>query len=367
MNNNTTLSGSSLQTNIVGIDKISLYTPDFHIENYQNSGLTTKKSDVDSKTGSSKDHIILKDKLGTEIIGTSSYINVPDLYQLNIKKYPNSGLTGMQIIYNPSKTLHPFNLEGQGHKLADVWNNIQADLNSKGIKGNWDYSTLSRIDLAMNTSLNNPCLMYSSAMSYLNVVRTKRPSLYPDGYASHNNSRGVNFYNKGKELMGKYPAMIIESLKDNTMRGEYQYKKTKTVSSKLQMGQLKDLHHLDPDYLQSIYKRDMGQDVFRQKQVSTQQVIPFETAKDLLMTFKSESDRTAINRIKSVFGSPVLIELLGSIDAFKHLLTECGWSRNGVNDQVKAVQKDLQIASMIKGRTTDTSKLYRELLYKFAS
>lgn len=335
----------------IGIDKISLHTFDFQVINAQKSGLRIKPHEINLETGEQESEDLFLDASGTQFKGQRAYFNEDDLYQLDISN------RGMRITFNPSKYLHPYNLTDDPR---GAWSEIENNLKNRGITGAWSEANVTRLDLAKNVTLKQPCLSYNPVWDLLNVKRTKNPSTYPDGYATHNNSTGVNFYNKGKEAKET-------KLGNNTMRGELQWKKKASVRSNSGIYTMNNLLEVGSTDLEKAYSMKMSNDVFRSDDVNGQQIIPFNDTYVLFQQLVKESRRSAVNKLKAIISTQYIIQDLGGMEAFKLMLKQEGYSRSVINDHIKQASKELMQGSRLRSSCSVVGTLYRELHQKFAS
>jgi len=339
---------------MVGIDKIVLHTREFQVDRVENSGLRLASHEIDLNTGVQEAENLFMDSLGVEVKGQKAYANIDGLYTLDIDS------RGMVIRFNPSKYFHPYNLTNNPNKYQEVWGVIQKDLKSKGIIGNWHHSNITRLDLAKNITLNNPCFNYTPVFNLLDVKRTKSPKIYPDGYASGNKSKGNNFYNKGRELKD-------ESLGDNTMRGEIQFKKKASVRSGAKIYTLKNIFDSSPTDLVAVYNKDMIENVFRNKDVSTQKIIPFSKVDAMFKEIIEEhGKRNAPDKLKAIWGVLHLMKEQ-SIVGFEAMLEGAGYSRQAIHANKEKLTKEIEQATKLQGKRTTIGTMYRELFTKFAS
>jgi hypothetical protein len=194
----------------------------------------------------------------------------------------------------------------------------------------------------------------------LNVKRTKDPKTFPDGYGSHNGSKGVNFYNKGRELNEK-------GLGDNTMRGEYQYKRKRAVRTSTGIHLFKNVIEAGEGYMKSVFVKDMKNEVFRTKDDSGQIALNFNDVASMLIDLKNKSPRKAIDMMFGSYGVNTVLDMIGGIEAFKLLLKRVGYTDVTIWSNVKKATTLIDQHSRLTDKETDISTLYRELQYKFVA
>jgi len=338
-----------------GIDKISVHTSDYQIDNLYNTGLFQDRGKIDLSTGESGQDVTLFDRAGNELTGAKFFANHEDgVYSININS------RGVQVLYNPSKFHHQYNLTSDPEQLLEAWQFIEADLNERGIKSNWHTANVTRLDLAKNTTLNNPCMWYDPLWKLLEVKRTKNPKQYPDGYASHNNSSGVNFYNKGREANAP-------ELGDNTLRGEYQFKKRNSVRTGTGLIIHDHVIRAGEGYINDVFKNTIQDRVFRLKQADNQLLIPFTDTEALFHQYVQTSKRTAVKKLVGVLGTTALLDQIGGVKGFRLMLQRAGYSRQAINDNVNDLMKLEHDYSRLMSKTDNVSSMYREVLTKLVA
>lgn len=337
---------------MIGIDKISLHTREFNVKNNTRSGLMLKLATVDLNTGENKNMVLFSDSYGMPVEGVTAYANIEDLYSLNIDR------RGMQVIFNPSKFMHPYNLTAQPDHVNLCINAIVKDLKGRGITAPMVEANVTRIDLAKNELMNQPCHVYSSVFPLLSVKRMKDAKTYPDGYGVHNTRWGLNFYNKGRE----------QNLElNNLMRGELQFKQKPVVHKQVGISTYMNLIEASPDHFKDTFNRNMNENVFRTKSLSNQLPMNFIGVQETFMQLVKVQKQGAVNTLKNMYGIQYLMEQVGGVDRFKLLLFEAGLSKQAVFENIKKVKRDLALSTNIHGKNSMMGKLYRELILKFAA
>lgn len=337
---------------MIGIDKISLHTREFNVKNTSGSGLKLKLATVDLNTGENKNMILFSDSYGTPVEGITAYANIEDLYSLNIDR------RGMQVIFNPSKFMHPYNLTSQPDHVNLCLAAITKDLKGRGITAPLQDANVTRTDLAKNELLNHPCHLYSSVFPLLSVKRMKDPKTYPDGYGVHNTRWGVNFYNKGRE----------QNLEiHNLMRGELQFKQKQVVHKQVGISTYRNLIEAGSDHFKDTFNRNMSENVFNIKSLSNQLPMNFSDVQETFMQLVKVQKQGAVNHLIRMYGAQYLLEQVGGVDRFRSLLYEGGLSKQAVIGNIKKVKRDLENSTKIRGNNSMMGKLYRELILKFAA
>ena len=353
MNNNRPFAHTSSAS---GIDKLMITTQSFIIKDASQTGLQVKHGFTNLATGEQNNPYLFTDKKGRKVEGVSAFLNT-EQYGLNINQY------GMQIVFNPSKAYHPYELCTDTKVLQERIETLSKDLYNKGIRLDIEQAKVSRIDLAKNAEMNEPCSAYGSVLSWLNIQRSKRSVMYPDGHSSNNNKFGLNIYNKGKELRQSGIELIDH---DRMMRFELQYKSSQSVCKKTGIGKLSSLYDIGTENLHNLFTETLSQDVFKAGQ-SNQLQIAYTDTKEFLIQLKATYGRRAIEVFYSTYGIGTLIKDLGSIENFKKILQDLDYHRNSIRKHEKRVMEYLNIQKKMIKKSSGIGKLYKELFYKFAA
>jgi hypothetical protein len=352
MNNNRPF---ALTSSASGIDKLVLSTQSFIVKDATNTGLQVKHGFTDLATGEQNNPFLFKDKTGRKIEGTSAFLNT-DQYGLNINQY------GLQIVFNPSKTYHPYELCTDVKVLQERIETLSKDIYKRGIRIDTEQMNVSRIDLAKNGLMKEPCIAYSPVLSWLNIPRSKRNAMYPDGHSSNNNKFGLNFYNKGKELRDSGIGLIDH---DNMMRCELQLKGTQSVCKRTSISTLSSLYEIGTDQLNSYYVETLSNDIFKAGR-SNQLRISYTDIKEFLIELRAEYGRYAMNVFYSTYSIEALMNDIENVNSFKSILKDIGYHRNIVRKHEKRILEYMNIQKMIR-KSSGIGKLYKELYYKFAA
>jgi hypothetical protein len=338
-----------------GIDKLIITTQDFRINDASKSGLTLRHWNTDLDTGNQEQPILFTDKAGKPIHGASAFIN-DEQYAININR------NGLQVVFNPSKAYHPYKLCNDSKVLQERLETLAKGIKEKGFILDIEQAKISRIDLAKNANMEQPCIAYSPVFSWLNIKRAKRTAMYPDGYTSNNNRLGLIFYNKGKELRENKILVIND---DKVMRCELQYKGTQSVCKRTGIGNIRSLIETGIQPLSDLYNETLLNDIFK-NQESGQYPISYEGTKETLENLRRQYGQQALNYFYSIHGVSSIITEVGSLQAFESMLYEIGYHRNTVYKHKTRMMKLMKLQSNII-KKSHIGKLYKELTYKFAS
>lgn len=335
-----------------GIDKLSLTTRDFTVVNSKRSGLTVQPAPRSLATGQDNNVLLFRDKSGREVSGMKAYAN-DELFAVNINQH------GLNIILNPSKPYHPTELCRDEETLSKRLETVYSRLAERGIKANYGQMKVSRIDLARNGQMKNPCRSYQTIFTGLDLARAKRQATYPDGYTTGNNTFGLTFYNKGREAGTE---------QDNLLRAEMQFKKSDgKLYRLLSIGRVDDIAEVGFSHMDDVYREIMQSHVFRTDTYANQQTIVFSDSLQQLQTIiETVGKQRSLIYFERLHGIESLLQATGGIDGYRHLLKQAGYHRNIVRKRVNELHRNLDTFSQMKQSRT-LGKLYRELHRTFAA
>jgi len=335
-----------------GIDKLSLTTRDFTVTNGKRSGLTVQPAPRSLATGQDNNVLLFRDRGGREVSGMKAYAN-DELFAVNINQH------GLNVIINPSKPYHPTELCRDEETLSKRLETVYGRLAERGIKANYGQMKLSRIDLARNGHMKQPCRSYHTIFGGLGLPRAKRQATYPDGYTTGNNTFGLTFYNKGREAGTE---------QDNLLRAEMQFKKSDGKHYRLlSIGRVDDIAEVGFSHLDDVYRQIMQRHVFKTETYAGQQTIVFsDSHQHLQAIIETVGRKQALICFERLHGVESLLQATGGIDGYRHLLINTGYHRNIVRKRVNELQRNIDTFSrMMSDRTS--GKLYRELHRTFAA
>lgn len=354
MNNN----GHFAHKICAGIDKLSVTTRNFSV---QNAGkipkFTLKPHHTDLSKIDKIDSILFKDKTGKEIFGQSAYLN-NHYYTLNINS------RGLQLIFNPSKTYHAYNLCADQRALKKRVQQVLNEIELLGITADWNESTVTRTDLAQNAIMKEPIIAYNQIYGLLQVPYANKSAHYYEGFTSGNNQFCINIYNKGKEMRGRNIEVVEH---DNLMRLEMQFKTSKAVGKRLELHSLRDLLNDGVESLQAAFKRILVTDIFRtDPKLIQKKGKSYDDHLALLQKLKARYPKKALSMHIELYGVQNLIIDFGGIEPYLQLLKDAGYHRNSPRNQIKRI-RELMNLNIYQKDNMGLSKLYAEMHKKFAS
>lgn len=202
-----------------GVDKIWLQTRDFSITD---SSILKQTKTLYPGKSESELPLSFVDKKGLRVLANrveykSKREDLP--YHVSIDR------RGFVLNYNPSKIMHPYNLETDVSIIENITDAICNDLESNGIGFSLADCKLARLDFAKQDCIDNKSIRnFIPAFQVMGCSRMKGV-LYETGYTLQNTKHEICFYDKGIESgMSNLNGLI---------RAEVRYKKNDVISKSL--------------------------------------------------------------------------------------------------------------------------------------
>ena len=314
-------------------------------------------------TGEDQNVPLFTDKYGQKISGQKAYLNT-ELHQTTVDRW---GYITVQ--FSPLKAVHGYHVASTDEVLQDRIKTVLKDLTDHhGINANWHESTLHRIDVARNVFMSDPVSTYGNVYSWINAKRSKRQTQYPDGFSTGNDSYGVIFYNKGLESKEYQADGYVPYLKDNLLRGELQFKRSKSIQSVFGCKTLDHIRQAGIIQFQNEYRKVMQDRVFREKTFSKQTSFAFTDHVTVLRELKNSHPRSAINMFFNIVSVSEIMQKYGSIENLKRVLEDAGFKRNAVYKNIQKFNLLLKINRQLHQADNSVQvKKYHELQYKLTA
>lgn len=303
-----------------GIDKIALTTKEFSVEH--KDLLVTK-----STSGQGAQPIFLyRDKAGNEVWGNNSYHNT-DRLNMSISGH------GMQVLVNPSKLFHPFQLLSDVGRLQEVKAMMEEDLREVGVKADLEGAKVFRMDLAKQATMQQPVLMYAEAFR---TVKAKRltGSTYPNGFYFTNKGTQICFYDKALE--GKIVGL------HNFMRGEIRFRKGEIVQKATGVATFGDLLKTDAEHLTACYNQSLQDRIFKVKRSLQEGVLDFSQEEQFIHYLKAQHPRGWFKMWLLLGGIEQKVLGLGGLEGVRHLLSQVE-HRNNVGRHINELNELLHM------------------------
>lgn len=332
-----------------GIDKLVLTTRDFSIKNV--SVLGQNRNIPQGKTEEELPVLGIDTGFGhMEMIRANSvYFNdETGIFNFSVNR------TGAQVIFNPSKILHDYNLVTDLKQVKKAGDLVTKRLHDQGINLTLDSASVSRLDLAKQDIMTRGIYGYSAAFSFMRGKRMTSTG-YKDGYRWGNTQHETTAYDKGIESN-----LPIENL----IRVEGKFKTTKTVQKRSGIKNYADILQSDSGHLTDIYNRYLN-DVLFGKNVSFQTSINFEQEVEKLKYFKQKG-RAAVRDYLICNSINGLISQYGSIDVLFDIMDKAGYSKGQISKERQKIYALMQIGN---GQVSEISipALINELRLCFAA
>lgn len=336
---------------IAGIDGIHLTSIDFVVKDIGKLKSTGWRQSTGGEIGE-EPKILIKDFSGNDLRANKIYNNNCDIANYDISPY------GLLIHFNPSKTLHAYNLISTGKDLNYIVKSVQKEVQSIGIDVNIDSMKLSRFDIAKQATMKYDVSQYSSAFKLLHAKRATKKE-YPSGYYFSNKSRECVFYDKSLE------AKIDEV---NFMRGEVKYKDTKTTQRATQIISLNQLRETSHEEINSFYSKHIIDNVFCRKNIGFQSVLDFNSEVQIMKSFIEKSKRGAWMQYLAMHNIDEVLNDFGSIDKFIECWSEAGYKRRQLFTMKSEIKQMINKKSFLDNRRkkVTATALLDEVYQKFA-
>jgi len=342
-----------------GIDKIVLYTQDFQLDNkigWRNH-VSYKDLEEDNdlpttiRTLDGKDH---KGKL---------FSNQPNV-SFNID------YRGLNATFNPSKMYHDYHLINTGDKLNESIQHIQDMANYVGLKMDVSASKISRLDCAIQGSMNHQPNQYADAYKLCNATRMGSRTGYEGGYKISNKSVATICYDKRMEMIARGSEII--PTENNLLRVENRFQKSASLSRHMKFNSIPILLQMHPQELKQKNSEFLSKKVFKNKQIGSQQIIDFNSEVELFQTIQ-ETTKTGLTTIMTHLGmmgssySDTLVRF-GGIEGYFQFLIQAGMNIKTAYKHKDKLMEIIRLEAKTNNRKTVTAAdLLEELITKFAA
>ena len=343
-----------------GIDKIQISTQDFELRSLEHWVNDIKKVGKETET----DLPTTIRTLDGEDVKGKLYSNQPDVV-FNINSY------GLNATFNPSKMYHEYHLLNTGDKLNDAVKHIQETAEYIGLKINIPESRISRLDCAIQGSMNHRPNQYADAFKLCNGKRMINKAEYEGGYRMGNKSVGTICYDKAKEMRVK--GVEVVPTENNLLRIENQFKKPLALARHMRFNSIPILLKMNPQELKERNGIFLGQKVFKDKRIGSQQIIDFNTEIETFQHIQEETKRGVemVYRHLLIMGGSLADTLLkfGGIDGYFNFLIDAGVSRATAYRFRQHIEKTLRLEAKTQTnkKTVTAADLLEELITKFAA
>lgn len=248
-NNTTFVAKFATDYQRAGIDKLVLTTTEFSVSD----DLLLNRHEFPKLAGqrfAERDCKPLYHVGKKPIYGEKAYIN-SERFNLNINQH------GMQIILNPSKILHPFELLTNGKDLQRVIEGIETELIDLGVGVSLASMNVARLDIAKQSNMPRLVSHYAPAFDQLKLKGTRSAKVMHnlETFGLRNNSVQACFYDKIREQNPK-------ALPSNFMRAEMRLTKGRAVQNYAGLKRFHEVVKMDEAGWQFVYNRWMQKKIF---------------------------------------------------------------------------------------------------------
>lgn len=336
---------------IAGIDGIHLTSTDFSVKDISKLKSTGWRQSGSHDIGE-EPKVLIRDFNGNDIRAPKIFNNKCDIANYDISPF------GLLMHFNPSKTLHPYNLISTGKDLNYILKSVQKEVQSIGIDVNIDSMKVSRLDIAKQATMKYDVSQYATAFKLLHAKRASKKE-YPNGYYFSNKSRECVFYDKALE------AKIDEV---NFMRGEVKYKDTKTTQRSTQITLLYQLKETTNEEINGFYSKHITDNVFCRKNIGFQSVLDFNSEVQIMKSFIERNKRGAWMQYLAMHNIDEVLNDFGSIDKFIECWSEAGYKRRQLFTMKSEIKQMINKKSFLDNRRkkVTATALLDEVYQKFA-
>lgn len=330
-----------------GFDKLILTTKDFIIKDTSIFGINKNIPQGKKET----DLPVLSIDNGTtqmeNIRAKNIYFNHHDVFSLSVNR------TGMQVIFNPSKILHTYELVTDFKDVKKVSDRINVIMAQNKILTNFDTCSISRLDLAKQLIIPNGAYRYKPAFEFMKGKRVKKVG-YETAFNWFNKSDEAEFYDKS--VQSKL------SFKDLN-RFEIRLKKTNVVQQRTGFNTYATLFQSDNNYVNSIYNGYLSTKLF-DNNIPMQLVLDFSSEVEKMKHFKNLG-RNAVLKYLVSSNLDDVINKFGTIETIFDIMKEAGFDKSSISRERKNILDILDYSSTTTKVNVRT--LIHDLKYKFAS
>ena len=342
-----------------GIDKIVISTQDFELKTKEHWNNTLNTIGLEEPEDQPT---IIKTLDGKDVRG-KLFSNQPNV-SFNID------YRGLNATFNPSKMHHEYHLTNTGDKLNESIQHIQDMANYVGLKMDVSASKITRLDCAIQGSMNHHPNQYADAYKLCNGKRMGNRTGYEGGYRMGNKSVATICYDKAKELKARKCEVV--PTENNLLRVENRFQKSASLARHMQFNSIPILLKMNPQELKQRNGIFLGQKVFKDKKIGNQQIIDFESEIELLQSLQHMHKRgiAAIYAHLGMMGgsySDTLVRF-GGIEGYFQFLIQAGMNIKTAYKHKDKLMEIIRLEAKTNNRKTVTAAdLLEELITKFAA
>lgn len=349
MYNNSTLSPLRLQTPLASIDKVSLFTPSFQVQNRSN--LTVQPHSFSLSEGL-KDHFpLFTDTSGEPVHGKKAFANTE---QMNVTIERRAGSEFLTVSFNPNKLSHYYEPTTDTTQMRAQICLVEAELSKLGVLVDYEAMRLFRLDLMKQRQFTQSLSTHHGVLMSLSAKR-QASRAYLDTFLIGNKQHQTTFYDKAVEA--KIPNV------SNLIRCEVRALRSNSVNRIFSVNTLKDLFSTDLEALTDRYNTHLRESIFQHRR-EPNEALSSEIKK--LEYYLQQSPRAGVNLYLRSVGIEQVVNRFGSIEAFTDTLVNLDLSRQKAHEWKRKLAVSHSEAIQFSNRAkSETARLF-DNLYSFA-
>lgn len=329
-----------------GNDKIILITKDYEIKDVFNLSLVPHTKQQGKEFASFSPLFECK---GEEYNIQKAHHN-GDFVNFDISGY------GLKVAFNPSKISGELVYESKD--IIKATKTVEGYLKSVGVNTSLFSTSISRLDLAQDRTVNNTVNNYASEFRMLKGSRVSQKKQFPDGYTMGNRVRQVCFYDKGKLKNNS-------KVNSNLMRGEVRLLTSEACKKTLETNLFSEFLRRDRGEMKEIYSNYMSKNVFNLNESNGGFLnSDFLEERERLKELNNKMSRGAVNTWLCIGGVNEKLKILGGWDGIKDALFYAELHKGTVYkklNEMKKIYEEEERNKQIRGEKSQ----YLELVDKF--
>jgi hypothetical protein len=353
-NNQTFVAKIATHLPTAGIDKLTLTTKEFRVSD--DLMLNVKPfTKLAGQSEAERDAGPLYQIGSKKVYGEGAYAN-NDLFSMSINR------NGLNLLWNPSKILHPYELLTDAGELNRIMCSLETELSNLGVHASLASMNVSRIDIAKQSYMPRLVSSYAAAFEQMKLKGTRASNVKYglETFGMQNKSVHACFYDKHKEQNPK-------GMPSNFMRSEMRLMKTKAVKSYAGLRRMHEVIQAGPEGWQFMYNRWMQAKVY----ASQPEQLSFDFAglqalAALLASHDADisepKKKGGIQRAAYVLGIKTIFDEIG-IDRFLTAF-EPYYTRSTIHRAKHDLMKHARLSSLV-GKPINTLTLIDELKAAF--
>lgn len=327
-----------------GIDKIRLFTRDFHLKTLDLSkGWEGKPATI--RAGEPPEPWFTTGD-GQSLTESKWFNNTSDAV-VEVTRH------GLSVHYNPSTLDHQYHLTKD---LQRSWEKVKKQLDGLGIQWEEEESRITRTDLTKQNVMEHPSYVYTNALGLVKGKRMNSRTYGTNAVEVKNSQRALVCYDKTLQLREQKK---VTNAPANLLRMEARWTSSKAVGALhtgLHLTNVGELVTASTAHLEDCYNKFLINQVFQTdgQQLALDLVEETETLK----YYRANHERGAFKHYLASFGIPALVEKFGAnLEALVHVLMEAGYSRPQSYKLVAELRESIRAYNYVQGLRGNTTPL----------